>query len=69
MLCQEHNPHLINLRVKYRLVDRPVGQVSVVDKPEDQGSVGGQIITKLRYTDDTLSSQEPQKSTGTHERV
>ena len=44
---QIYNPNrlcdTISLRVKLRLVDKPGGQVSV----------GGQIITKLRYTNDT----------------
>ena len=47
ILEQIDNPNrlcdTINLRVKFRLVDKPEGQVSV----------GGQIITNLRYTNDT----------------
>ena len=47
ILEQIDNPNrlsdTINLRVKLRLVDKPEGQVSV----------GGQIITNLRYTNDT----------------
>ena len=48
ILKQIDNPNrlcnTINLRVKLRLVDKPEGQVSV----------GGQIITNLRYTNDTI---------------
>ena len=47
ILKQVDNPNrlcdTINLRVKLRLVDKPEGQVSV----------GGQIITNLRYTNNT----------------
>ena len=47
ILKQIDNPNrlcdTINLRVKLRLVDKPEGHVSV----------GGQIITNLRYTNDT----------------
>ena len=47
ILKQIDNPNslcdTINLRVKLRLVDKPEGQVLV----------GGQIITNLRYTNDT----------------